>query len=267
MTPSRYRVTDRLRETADTVTLTLEPIDAPLPAFRPGQFAMLYAFGIGEIPISVSGWDGDRLIHTVRGVGAVSQALCDSPTGAVVGVRGPFGRAWAVPALAGNDVVVVAGGLGLAPLRPLIRHAVEQRGRYRTVTVFIGARTPADLLFPAEHERWRRGGLTVLTTVDRASAGWDGEVGVVTTLFNRLDVKPDQCSAFVCGPEIMMRFAARGLAARGVPADCVEVSLERNMRCGIGHCGHCQLGPLLICRDGPVADYAVAGPLLMAREL
>jgi anaerobic sulfite reductase subunit B len=268
MAPSRYRVVRHLRETADTVTLALEPVDGPLPTFLPGQFAMVYAFGIGEIPISVSGrYDTGGLVHTIRDVGAVSKALCDSPVGRVLGVRGPFGRPWGLPAHAGADVVIVAGGLGLAPLRPVVRHAVNHRGRYRSVTLLIGARTPADLLYPGEYDAWRAGGVEIQVTVDRADRDWTGQVGVVTTLFDRLAVEPAQCAAYLCGPEIMMRFAARGLAALGVAPEQVEVSLERNMRCGIGHCGHCQLGPLLVCRDGPVVDYAVAGPLLTVREL
>ncbi|MET7425919.1 FAD/NAD(P)-binding protein [Dactylosporangium sp. NPDC005555] len=268
MTPSRYRVVERTPETGDTVTLALEPVDEPLPVFRPGQFAMLYAFGVGEVPISVSGRYGVAgLLHTVRAVGATSGALCRAEPGCMLGVRGPFGRAWDLPAAAGADLVIVAGGLGLAPLRPVVRHAVTNRARYRHVAVLIGARTPDDLLYPDEYDAWRAAGLDVLATVDRAATGWSGHVGVVTALFDRLDHRPADTAAYVCGPEIMMRFAARGLAGRGVPAGCVRLSLERNMHCGLGHCGHCQLGPLLLCRDGPVVGYDEAGPLLSVKEL
>jgi NAD(P)H-flavin reductase len=270
MVPARYRVTDRVRETADTVTLALEPVDAPLPAFAPGQFAMLYAFGIGEVPISVSGRDGaGGLVHTIRVVGAVTRALCSSRPGQMVGVRGPFGTPWPLPAPSGTDVIIVAGGLGLAPLRPVIRHALDHRGRYGDVWVLIGARSPGDLLYPDEYEQWRQGGLDVGVTVDRPgpAGGWTGNVGVVTSLFDRMAVDPQRCAAYVCGPEVMMRFAARGLMGYGVPAQRIAISLERNMRCGVGHCGHCQLGPLLVCRHGPVVDYAVAAPLLTVREL
>ncbi|WP_327000602.1 FAD/NAD(P)-binding protein [Dactylosporangium sp. NBC_01737] len=268
MTPARYRVVERTLETADTVTLALEPVDEPLPVFRPGQFAMLYTFGVGEVPISVSGRHGvGGLLHTVRAVGATSGALSRAEPGCLLGVRGPFGAGWDLPAPAGADLVVVAGGLGLAPLRPVVHHAVEDRDRYRTASVLIGARTPEDLLYPDEYESWRSAGIDVFVIVDRATVDWTGQVGVVTALFDRLHNRPADTVAYVCGPEIMMRFAARGLTDRGVPPRRVWLSLERNMHCGLGHCGHCQLGPLLLCRDGPVVGYDVAGPLLLTKEL
>ncbi|GAB3829125.1 FAD/NAD(P)-binding protein [Dactylosporangium cerinum] len=272
MTPARYRVTDRVVESADTVTLALEPVDLPLPVFQPGQFAMLYAFGVGEVPISVSGRYGTGgLLHTVRAVGATSGALHALQPGWMLGVRGPFGQGWPLPAAAA-DVVVVAGGLGLAPLRPLIRHVAADRGRYRRVAVLIGARTPDGLLYPDEYDTWRAAGIDVLATVDRAGADWTGRVGVVTGLYDDLhtdDLPTDPVRAvgYLCGPEVMMRFAARDLLRRGVAPDRVWLSLERNMHCGIGHCGHCQLGPLLLCRDGPVARCDHALPLLAVREL
>jgi len=266
MTPSRYRVRSCTRETADTVTLLLAPLDDPLPTPRPGQFTMMYAFGVGEVPVSVSGVSEDGEIqHTIRSVGAVSAALSTVDEGRTVGLRGPFGTDWGVPA--GGDLVVVAGGIGLAPLRPVVRHALAHRGSYGRVALLVGARTPEDLLYPKECATWRDAGVDVHVTVDRADAGWTGNVGVVTTLFERLDLRPDRTTAFVCGPEVMMRFAARGLLDRGVPAPAVHVSLERNMRCGVGLCGHCQLGRLLLCRDGPVVGYDRAAPLLDVKEL
>jgi anaerobic sulfite reductase subunit B len=268
MIPARYRVIDRIVETGDTATLALEPIDDTLPVFRPGQFAMLYAFGIGEVPISISGRrDPGGLLHTVRAVGATSRALFDAQPGQVLGVRGPFGVGWPLPAPEGADLLVVAGGLGLAPLRPVIHHAVTDRHRYSSVAVLIGARTPDDLLYPKEHEAWRAAGLDVFVTVDHATGDWTGHVGLVTALFDRLRYRPADTTAYVCGPEIMMRFAARGLTDRGVPAGQVWLSLERNMQCGVGHCGHCQLGPLLVCRDGPVVRYDQADALLSTKEL
>jgi NAD(P)H-flavin reductase len=266
MTPTRYRVVERTVETEDTATLALEPVGEPLPVFRPGQFAMLYAFGVGEVPISVSGRFGSGgLLHTVRAVGATSRALFDTKPGRVLGVRGPFGEGWPVPAPPGADLLVVAGGLGLAPLRPVIHHAVADRQRYRDVAVLIGGRSPADLLYPDEYEAWRAAGLDVFVTVDHATSDWTGHVGLVTALFDRLRQRPHV--AYLCGPEIMMRFAARGLTDRGVPAQGIWLSLERNMHCGIGRCGHCQLGPLLVCRDGPVVRYDRTEPLLLVKEL
>ncbi|MEU7872096.1 FAD/NAD(P)-binding protein [Dactylosporangium sp. NPDC049140] len=268
MTPARYRVADRVDETADTATLALEPVERPLPVFRPGQFAMLYAFGVGEVPISVSGRYGvGGLLHTVRAVGATSAALYRAEPGRTLGVRGPFGRGWELPAPAGADLVVVAGGLGLAPLRPMVRHAAAERDRYGRVAVLIGARTPEDLLYNDEYDAWRAAGIDVLTTVDRAGSDWTGRVGVVTALYPLLRGDPAQTFAYVCGPEVMMRFAVRGLKGLGVAEHRVWLSLERNMHCGIGHCGHCQLGPLLLCRDGPVVPGDVAVPLLSVKEL
>ncbi|HET6213255.1 MAG TPA: FAD/NAD(P)-binding protein, partial [Micromonosporaceae bacterium] len=241
-----------------------EAIADPLP----GQFSMVYAFGVGEVPISVSGRSGTGdILHTVRTVGAVTRALHAARPGGVLGLRGPFGSGWRIPAPAGSDVVIVAGGIGLAPLRPVVRHALAQRARYRGVTLLIGARTPADLLFTDEYAGWRAGGVDVRVTVDRAGADWTGHVGVVTTLFDHVVTDPGRTVGYTCGPEVMMRFAARGLVDRGVPGSAIDVSLERNMRCGIALCGHCQLGPLVVCRDGPVVGYDRAAPLLAVKEL
>lgn len=275
MLPARYRVVDRREETYDTVTLTLEPVGAPIAASRPGQFTMLYAFGIGEVPISISGDGGGRgggdgaaaLVQTLRAVGAVTRALCDARPGARVGVRGPYGTDWDVPGAAGHDLVIVAGGIGLAPLRPVLLAALAARDRYRRVALLVGARTPRDLLFPGELAAWRERGVEVEVTVDQPDAGWTGHVGLVTTLIDRAAFDPAGCVAFVCGPEVMMRFTARALMRRGVPAGKIRVSLERNMKCGIGLCGHCQLGPLLICRDGPVVSYGDIAGLLTVKEL
>ena len=265
MTPLRYRVRQRRVETADTVTLVLDPVDEPIVAPLPGQFTMMYAFGVGEVPISVSGHADGGIVHTVRAVGAVSRAVAGARTGDVLGIRGPFGTDWGVPP--GGDLVVLAGGIGLAPLRPVIRQAVAERSRFGRVAVLIGARTPADLLYPTEYPAWRAAGLDVRVTVDRAAAGWTGHVGVVTTTLDGLPTDPAATTAFVCGPEAMMRFAARALVDRGVRPGAVRVSLERNMRCGVAVCGHCQLGPLLVCRDGPVVGWDVAEPLLSVKEL
>ncbi|HEY3513922.1 MULTISPECIES: FAD/NAD(P)-binding protein [Kribbella] len=268
MLPSRYRVAGRTTETRDSATLRLEPLDDRLAPFHAGQFAMLYAYGVGEVAISISGMEDATLLHTVRSVGAVSRALHDSTTGTVIGVRGPFGTTWAPEGAAGNDLVVVAGGVGLAPLRPVVLAALADRAAYRKVVVIAGARTPAEFLFRAELEAWAaRDDLDVELTVDGPAAGWDGTVGFVTGPLARLRLDPERTVAFLCGPEPMMRFSAQVLLRAGVPAERIRVSLERSMKCGIALCGHCQLGPLLVCRDGPVVTYAVAQPLLAVPEL
>jgi NAD(P)H-flavin reductase len=266
MLPVPYRVVDRTVETPDSATLRLEPVGARLPRPNAGQFCMLYARGIGEVAISISdAWDG-TLVHTIRDVGAVSRALSAARPGALLGVRGPFGTDWGLAA--GGDVVIVAGGVGLAPLRPVVLDALRRRAEYRRVTLIAGARSPGEFLFRGQLAEWAaRPDLDVQLTVDRPEAGWEGGVGFVTEPLGRLDVDPATTTAFLCGPEPMMRFSANVLLDKGVAAQRIRVSLERNMQCGIGVCGHCQLGPLLVCRDGPVVDYATAEPLLEAREL
>ena len=269
MTPVPHRVVSRTQETADTWTLELEPLaDRIRP--RAGQFDMLYAFGVGEVPISTSGdHDGDGpLTHTIRAVGAVTRALCAAEPGAVVGVRGPFGTEWPLAEAVGGDLLVVAGGIGLAPLRPAIRHALERRDDYGSVSVLVGARTPQDLLFVAELEAWRaRLDAEVDVTVDAAAVGWHGRVGLVTTLIPGAVIDPATAAALVCGPEVMMTFVVRALLERGVPLERIWVSMERNMRCAVGHCGHCQLGPTLICRDGAVFPAGAMQRLMEVREL
>jgi anaerobic sulfite reductase subunit B len=268
MEPLPYIVTGTHRETYDTVTLVLEPEGAALPSCEPGQFTMLYAFGVGEAPISVSGdpFDQSRLVHTVRDVGAVSHAIATARIGDTLGVRGPFGRGWTPDGWPEGDVVLVAGGLGLAPLRPVIYGLVAHRRRLGRVAVVIGARTPGDLLYTREYEAWRACGIEVSVTVDRADASWTGRVGLVTGPLAEARIDGERATAFLCGPEVMMRAAAEALVARRVPPKRIALSLERSMKCGIGVCGHCQLGPDLICRDGPCVSYDHAGPLLEVKE-
>ncbi|MFD8006931.1 FAD/NAD(P)-binding protein [Streptomyces mirabilis] len=264
--PVPHRVVGRRQETCDTVTLRLEPVDTALPDFLPGQFAMVHCFGRGEIPVSVSSVQGTGgLAHTVRSVGAVSDGLCAARVGDIVGIRGPYGTSWELQRARGRDVLVVAGGIGLAPLRPLILAALAEPAAYRRVNVLIGARTPDDLIARKEVESW----VTAYTgvTVDQPDADWRGDVGVVSQLLGRAHFDPDDTTAFVCGPEPMIRATARELAHRGVPRDRIRVSLERNMRCATGHCGHCQLGPVLVCQAGPVVGWDLAEPLLSVREL
>lgn len=266
MWPAGYVVAARRQETPDTVTLMLRPAGDPIEPPLPGQFTMLYAFGVGEVPVSVSGIGQGELVQTIRAVGAVTQALCAAKPGDMIGVRGPFGTDWRVSAAGGRDLLVVAGGIGLVPLRPALLAALAGRGRGRVV-LLVGARSPGELLFPRELETWRRRGADVRVTVDRGDVGWAGRVGLVTELIQGAVADPARTAAFVCGPEIMMRLCAQALADAGVPAEQIRVSLERNMRCGTALCGHCQLGPLLLCRDGPVVSYAEAAPLLAIREL
>jgi NAD(P)H-flavin reductase len=266
--PAPFRVSSRRRETHDTWTLRLEPVAGERLNVRPGQFTMVYAFGVGEVPISFSGDPRGPLLHTVRAVGPVTTAICAARRGAVVGVRGPFGNTWPVEEAAGGDVVIVAGGIGLPPLRPALYEILRHRRDYGEVALLYGARTPADLVFGAELERWAaRDDLQFDVTVDSAEGGWRGKVGVVPKLIAGSSFDPASATALIVGPEIMMRFSAEALMDRGVPPRQIHVSMERNMQCGMGHCGHCQLGPTLICRDGPVYRWDYLAPLLSVREL
>ena len=274
LTPVPYRIVQRRVELNDVVTMSVVPVSAgPGESFHftHGQFNMLTSFGVGEVAISISSAPGEEgpIEHTVRDVGAVTRALCAAPVGSVIGVRGPYGRDWGLGSIDdAADVVVVAGGIGLAPLRGAIRDLVERR-RSRTGRVFVlvGMRSPAQVLFPDDLEAWRAAGIHVGVAVDVSARGWNGSVGVVTVLLPQAQFEPVGAVALLCGPEIMMRFVGRQLVEQGIDPSRIRVSLERNMQCGVGLCGHCQLGPLLLCRDGPVVPYGgVADELFMERD-
>ena len=270
MVPRVARVHQRQRNLSDTWTLVLEMEDGEPLDFLPGQFNMLTVFGVGEIPISISGDPGKRggLVHTIRDVGPVSSALAHLEPGAAVGVRGPFGTDWPIKEARGNDVVILAGGLGLAPLRPAIYSVLANRRLYGKVALLYGARSPAEMLFRSELEQWRRLlDIEIQVTVDTASSDWFGSVGVVTTLVPRATFDPEHTVAMVCGPEIMMRFGVAALRARGVGDRSIYLSMERNMKCAVGLCGHCQLGSVFVCRDGPVFPLDKLAPLMAVKEL
>ncbi len=271
MTPNAYRVERVARDLRDTFTLDLQREDDTAGlAFAPGQFNMLYQFGVGEVPISISGDPGqpERLVHTIRAVGTVTSAMARLRKGATVGVRGPFGSSWPVDQAAGNDIVIVSGGIGLAPLRPVIYQILADRERYGRFVILYGARTPKDILYRRQLERWSaRLDVFVDVTVDQAAGPWRGNVGVVTRLVERAGFDPNNTTAMVCGPEIMMRYAVHALNDRGVNDDRIYVSLERNMECALGFCGHCQLAGHFVCRDGPVFSFDRVRDIISVREL
>jgi NAD(P)H-flavin reductase len=238
--------------------------------FKPGQFNMLYGHGVGEVPISMSGdaADPSKVRHTIRIVGRVTEVLGRLVEGDEVGVRGPFGSTWPLEQAYGQDVLFVAGGLGLAPLRPAILKVLANRGDYGDVTIIYGTRSPADILFREELQRWRgRFDVKLDAIVDHAGRDWFGAVGVVTRLVDSLDVDVDSCVAMLCGPEVMMRFTVRALEQLGLDASRVWVSLERSMRCAVALCGHCQLGGTFVCREGPVYRYDRISDMLVVRGL
>lgn len=271
MLPRPFEVSAARKETADTITLDLAAADGGPPIeFLPGQFTMMYIFGVGEVPLSICGDPNNprTLTHTVRAVGAVTNAICALQAGDVVGIRGPYGTAWPVADAVGRDVVMVAGGIGLAPIRPAIYWVLNGRASYESFSIVYGARTPDDLLFGDEIRTWKgRFDVNVQVTVDRGGPGWMGDVGVVTPLLSRVSFDPTNTTAIVCGPEIMMRVVARDFITAGLPSSDVFVSIERNMKCGIGYCGHCQIGPHFMCKEGPVVRYEDVADRLGWEEL
>jgi NAD(P)H-flavin reductase len=271
MTTEPFTIRRVVKDTYDTFTLEMVRQHGSRDfRFKPGQFNMLYVFGTGEVPISISGDPGDSrtLTHTIREVGAVTKVMRRLKTGDSIGVRGPYGTAWPVDAAEGNDVVIVAGGIGLAPLRPAIHYLLANRQNYGKIVLLYGARTPEDILYHKDLERWRaRFDLETHVTVDRAAGTWYGNVGVVTTLIGRASFDPHNAIAMVCGPEIMMRFTLLELERRGLMEQNIYLSMERNMKCGVGLCGHCQLGPRFVCKDGPVYRCDNIRDVFSKREL
>jgi NAD(P)H-flavin reductase len=271
MVPAPHRVLRIRRETGDVFTIETQPeADESGFQFAPGQFNMVYVFGVGEVPLSISG-DPARtktLTHTIRGVGWVTRALQGMKKGDMIGVRGPFGTPWPLQEAAGNDVLIIAGGVGLAPLRPVIYQLLAQRERYGNISILYGARNPDDMLFGKELEKWRgRFDFHVDATVDSAKKGWMGNVGVVTQLIPKAMFDPDNTLAMICGPEIMMRFTIMELRRQGIDDTGIYLTMERNMKCAIGFCGHCQFGPQFICKDGPVFRYDRIRNIFGKREI
>jgi NAD(P)H-flavin reductase len=272
-TPHLVRIRNVVHDTADTRTYELEFVDPVLQStykFRPGQFNMLYVPGAGESAISISSRAAAAapLLHTVRAVGNVTNALTRLQTGDTFGLRGPFGSSWPTDQLAGQNIIFVTGGIGLAPLRPAIYHVLDHRADYGPVTLLYGARTPEGFLYRKELAAWASQGIDVQLTVDRPAAGWNGYVGVVTLLLDRLTVKdPAKTQVLCCGPEVMMSYTALSAFRHEVPPGNVWISMERNMNCAIGLCGHCQFGPAFICKDGPVLRYDRVSPFLAVKGL
>ena len=271
MIPRPVLIREFQRETHDTFTLTLEPPDRDqgLP-FIPGQFTMLYLFGTGEVPISISGDPAApmQLVHTIRAVGNVTQPMQDMQRGSMLGVRGPFGTGWPVGEARGRDIIIVAGGIGLAPLRPFIYHLLNRREDYGRINILYGARSPADILYRSELESWGgRFDVNVSVIIDHATTDWYGDVGVVTSLLGKVRCDAGKTIALTCGPEIMMRFVGRELNDLGITDENIYISMERNMQCAVGFCGHCQYGPTFICKDGPVFRFDRIKPFFGIREI
>jgi len=256
LTPVPAEVVEVVDETPDTKTFYFKP-RARLENPRPGQFTEIYIPGVGEAPVSVSGTRPDGVImQTVRSIGTLTEYLFKLGKGGLVGIRGPYGKGWPLEKLEGRDVLVIGGGIGLAPLRPVIKEVEKNRSRYGRLSILYGARTPSLLLYKYEFDEYRSiPDSELLLTVDRGDETWTGNVGVVTELIPKATVKPENAIALVCGPEIMMRFTIKALEKEGFRENQIYLSLERRMKCGVGLCGHCQVGPYFVCRHGPVFPY------------
>lgn len=235
--------------------------------FLPGQFNMLYAFGIGEIPISISGGGKKFFHHTVRSVGHASEALIKLNPGMKVGVRGPYGTSWPIETAKGKNLVIFAGGLGLAPVRPVIEYAYENLKEFKSCHLLYGTKSPKELIFVDDWKKWKDDGIQAHVIVDHSDHNWKGRVGVITKLIPLIDIDWNNTIAMICGPEIMMRFVAQELELKGLPKNQIYVSLERNMKCAFGQCGHCQFGAEFLCKDGPVFSYDKVAKLMTIGEL
>jgi NAD(P)H-flavin reductase len=269
--PRIFRVESYREESSDVFTLELAESGGLKPFyFQPGQFNMVYAFGAGEVALSLSG-NSQRTascFHTVRAVGAITRLLSGLRVGQEVGVRGPFGSAWPLHLARGRDLVIIAGGIGLAPLRPVIHEVLARRSQYQRFCVLYGARSPDALIYRDELVRWHHSPeMSFEVTVDAAPPGWSGNVGVVPQLLERLDVNWSEAVVLMCGPEIMMRFTIGELLRRKVDKNRIHLSMERNMKCGTGFCGHCQYGPKFLCKDGPIFCFGEIQSLFFLREL
>ena len=272
LVPRPYRVIDKIPEAEDIFTILVHPIDGELPAFRPAQVSMLGAFGVGEAAISISSATSilDHHAYTIRRAGPISGALVDTAIGGVITVRGPFGEPWPMESITTGQLAIIGGGLGIAPLRAAIHEAIDQGDRFDRFALVYGAKTPDTLLFRDDIEQWGRTGAEVSLIVDEGDSAWDGPVGMVPTLLGRdggVHLDWADTTAFICGPDVMMHFVAQELMELGVPAEQIWLTLERNMQCGNALCGHCQLGPFIVCRDGPVVHYPDIARFHWVREL
>ena len=255
--PTPAKITKIIPETPDTKTFYFE-VEKRFPEKpKPGQFTEIYIPGVGEAPVSICGCDdGEVIAQTVRSVGALTEYLFKLEEGARIGIRGPYGKGWPLGRLEGRDILIVAGGIGLAPLRGVIKEIEKNREKFGKLTILYGARTPDLLLYKYEFEEYRSiPNSEFLLTVDHGDEKWKGHVGVVTQLIPKARIEPERTTALVCGPEIMMKFTVKALGEVGFKDNQIYLSLERRMKCGVGLCGHCQVGPYFVCRHGPVFPY------------
>lgn len=266
--PHEAEIIERIEETPSIYTLRLRFTDPAVHqaySFAPGQFNMLYLYGVGEVPISiVSDPQDEHLVdHTIRAVGRVTDAMAKLQVGDRLGVRGPYGRGWPMQEAEGKDVVIVTGGLGCAPVVSVIHYVLKRRNRYRGLTIIQGVKHADDLIWREQYEAWSQLPDTrVLLAADKGSPLWPWHVGHVPDLFDEAQLDNANSIVMMCGPEGMMIAAGKALLERGMPAEQLWLSMERNMQCGAGKCGHCQMGGHFVCKDGPVFCWPEIEPLL-----
>ncbi|HBT20219.1 MAG TPA: Ni/Fe hydrogenase subunit gamma [Peptococcaceae bacterium] len=261
--PSMVKIIDVTEETKDTKTIKLTFVDDEVRnkfSFKPGQFNMLTVLGVGEAPLSISSDPGEKeyFSHTIRRVGNVTGAITKLCVGDTFGARGPYGNGWPMDKIQDKNILIIAGGIGLAPLRPVIYSIKNERENYGKMEILYGARTPGDCLYRREYDEWKKIPHTrLLLTVDSVPEGmeWEHDVGVVTLLFDKISLNPTETAVLICGPEIMMKFSVQKLLEMGFKDKDIYLSMERRMNCGISKCGLCQIGPKFVCQDGPVFSY------------
>ncbi len=266
--PEPFRIVDNWAETHDVFTLSIAPLKKRKFTFTPGQYHMINAFGVGESPMSICSHPDNpgEILHTIRAVGSVTRKLKNLAKDDIIGIRGPFGNPWPMEQLKDKSVLLIAGGIGLAPLRPVVYSLLSQRKNYKTITLIYGARSPDDIIYENELKSWAKA-FSVVLTVDHVNKAWNHSIGVVTQFIPFAVKDPDNTMALICGPEVMMRFCYHSLIDQGITRDNIYLSLERNMHCAIGHCGHCQWGPYFICQDGPVLNFKAIEPFFFKKEL
>lgn len=257
--PKTAEIIERIQEASTIFTLKTRFLEAqPSFLFQPGQFNMLYLYGIGEVAISISSDPAEKsyISHTIRAVGRVTKALQNLNVGDHVGIRGPFGRGWPLTDAQQKDVMVVTGGLGCAPTISVINYILARREQYGALKILQGVKHSDDFIFRKQYATWQKTPHTeILIAADFAGPKWPWSVGYVTDMIDSLSLSPNKTIAMMCGPEMMMHAAINVLKRKGLPEEMMYLSMERNMACGIGHCGHCQYGGLFICKDGPVFAY------------
>lgn len=269
--PKQAQIIDRIQESPSIFTLRLRLTDERSRQdylFAPGQFNMVYLYGVGEVPISIVSDPDDTTVldHTIRALGRVTQGLAQLKTGDRIGLRGPYGRGWPLREAEGNDILVITGGLGCAPVVAVIQYILMRREQFGRLTIIQGVKHADDLIWRERYAEWSAMPNThVLLAADHGGPLWPWHVGLVTELFDEAEIVPDRTTVMMCGPEGMMRAGIPDLASRGIPEQRIYLSMERNMKCAVGHCGHCQYGPTFICKDGPVFSYPQVKELFHTR--